>query len=1306
MSKEVKTSLKEIRQLLNQNDHKEAIKKCKKILREDKNNYVALVLLGVAMQEVEEVKDHVPLPFKRAIEIQPDNPLAWQGLTSYYEKAPDNLATWNELIPAYCKLLCIDSTSTKFSHYLTEATEMALRSKDASILSKVVDTLGQLRNNSSNAKIKLIDESLISILMKIPNAFNDQLDLQINILASASRDANAKHRQEYCKKYLQLLKQQDKLALLLAEAADLHERFSDDPTPLEWICQIYCEQNVAIGEIDGLQIARFYDALLTLVVDSAYALHAKAVHLLKADSVIESRNLLNRVVISKPRWMQAWILLAEVNAKLHCWDEAGNAAQQAIKLFKNKTPEAMQNKIEDLQIEALARGTSKKKWELAVQKCELVISKRPSPKLKLLLARCYVMLDAPTVEDVLHNLESDSETKLESTILRAIHLERQKKFEEAADVLGSALETSEAWLNLGKIHWAMSDYSHSLMAFLKGIHMDTFNWECLVYLGHYYRERGNDLERSRRCYQKALQINPYSEDAGVGLSTAYRLLKNVEANMRLLQCMTSQSGGPKWAWLQLGLQHLDQGEWSEAIHALRFVIRADPNDNHCWESLADAYWARGAYTSALKSYERVLQLNPGSLYPMIQLANIKLVLGQLVEAKEDFERILQLESHNVTALKGLAETCLGLAKEYAGKQLLGRVTDSAQQAVENLVEAILQRNDLSCIWKLLGDACYRVAVLPDRYCHLTVPEELIKIDGQGERVLIQRSKIFQLASWCYCHALRISEDSAMLWHDLACSYLAQLRYDPAVDRVQISSKCLAAVKQAIRLCPSSWMHWNLLGVVCMLEETKNYALSQHSFVTAIDKEPNNAVVWTNLGSLYLILGDLYKANRAFSRAQRSDPAYTNCWVGQSLIAETAARKEAMDLYRHATQLGYQNEAAMGYTHWVLTTLLDPAAKKDPLYKYAIENMHAVTVATDAITWYIEHEPDNVCALNAQGLLLERQKLYRPASKAFSRALALVEEGDKKDAVLVNLARVLLQVGKYQEAVEHCRAVEKASFKSHCQLALSLFKAERFEESYAAYEAALHWLADASSDKGHVLCAMAAMAYMFQGVDDVKTLLFQCILIQPSVVPGLLAAAALGILHGDVNLITLVLKELQSHRDHPDHRHHIVRLMAYSKLAQNDVQGAVRDLCRAAYVCPDDTESWIGLVRILWEVGSSSLGSCAEKALFLGRNTSTLGVAHIACVSSLDKLPRGLSKEEIRSVQKTLFAFPGTVSSWALFIAALLPRCGHANSWPNAKWLATLISIVRKTMELTRPMNDWLSNNERKTCIMAERLSAA
>lgn len=146
--------------------------------------------------------------------------------------------------------------------------------------------------------------------------------------------------------------------------------------------------------------------------------------------------------------------------------------------------------------------------------------------MKLLLARAYVLLEDSRAEDLLETLECDEETRIEATILRALALKNRKNYQEAADVLGSALETSEAWAMLGEINWLLAEYGHSLMAFLKGIHADPNNWHCLLYLGHYYRERGNDLEKSRKCYQKALRINPDSDEAGVGLSTAFRLLKN------------------------------------------------------------------------------------------------------------------------------------------------------------------------------------------------------------------------------------------------------------------------------------------------------------------------------------------------------------------------------------------------------------------------------------------------------------------------------------------------------------------------------------------------------------------------------------------------------------------------------------------------------------------------------------------------------------------------------------------------------------------------------------------------------------
>lgn len=107
---------------------------------------------------------------------------------------------------------------------------------------------------------------------------------------------------------------------------------------------------------------------------------------------------------------------------------------------------------------------------------------------------------------------------------------------------------------------------------------------------------------------------------------------------------------------------------------------------------------------------------------------------------------------------------------------------------------------------------------------------------------------------CYRSAISLCPQLSSLWHDLALCYLMQLQYYPRSTDKSVANECLAAAKHAVTLCPSVWMHWNLLGVICMSPFIKNYALAQHSYIMAIDKDFNNSVVWSNLGTLYLHIG--------------------------------------------------------------------------------------------------------------------------------------------------------------------------------------------------------------------------------------------------------------------------------------------------------------------------------------------------------------------------------------------------------------------------------------------------------------------
>ena len=47
-----------------------------------------------------------------------------------------------------------------------------------------------------------------------------------------------------------------------------------------------------------------------------------------------------------------------------------------------------------------------------------------------------------------------------------------------------------------------------------------------------------------------------------------------------------------------------------------------------------------------------------------------------------------------------------------------------------------------------------------------------------------------------------------------------------------------------------------------------------------------------------------QAHEAFKSAQSLDPGYVAAWIGQALIAETVGHDDAMDLFRHTTELGF------------------------------------------------------------------------------------------------------------------------------------------------------------------------------------------------------------------------------------------------------------------------------------------------------------------------------------------------------------------------------------------------------------------
>lgn len=172
---------------------------------------------------------------------------------------------------------------------------------------------------------------------------------------------------------------------------------------------------------------------------------------------------------------------------------------------------------------------------------------------------------------------------------------------------------------------------------------------------------------------------------------------------------------------------------------------------------------------------------------------------------------------------------------------------------------------------------------------------------------------------------------------------------------------------------------------------QNLALAQHCFIKALEIDRKVAVVWTNLGALYLEHGKYKLANNAFTQAQQAEPTYATAWTGQAQIAEKMQPKETIGLLRHAVSLAYNDESAIQYAYWICSLLNESENKKQT--QFYIEHLNVVAWAIDSITWYCAANSDKLSseALSYLGFLYYTQSNWRNAIRTFKQAADHIEQ---------------------------------------------------------------------------------------------------------------------------------------------------------------------------------------------------------------------------------------------------------------------------------------------------------------------------
>uniref|UniRef100_A0A672JN51 Tetratricopeptide repeat domain 37 n=1 Tax=Salarias fasciatus TaxID=181472 RepID=A0A672JN51_SALFA len=1192
-NKEVKAALKSARESIKNKEYKEALKHCKSVLKVEKNNYNAWVFIGLAASELDQ-PDQAQTAYRKAVELEPEQLLAWQGLANLYEKTDQ----WDfkvELPNIYQKLVELYASSDKNKCYevikklsdiyqsdkehLKVSSYKHLKEEEAADKKELVQLLGQmtplftdcLQENELDSETQqhLITafEKAIALMEPVPGEDHRKVSADFITCLSKLPQEEAKLK-EACHSMMSLYPNQsypvEVLCNLTEDAVNCFSKLLD------------LAPNNGLGRLGlgtkALQEGRYADAIKDLEQG-----------------------------LKKMSSSTGWYSLAEAQFKTHKYSHsAASCSQGIVCLFLlgldvcDSGDKELRVKLMKLKLEASVRCEGEKAADQALEMFSQIPEAEKDPGLLALKGRAYINKgQTDEALKVSSELVASHPNLAQGLALKGLaHLasgQQQLAEQSFLKAASQSPDCAEYFLLLGQLYWDMGeetrkDRSKAHTHLLKAAKLDPHLGCVFRYLGHYYREVAKDYARAQGCYKKAFLLDNDDVESGAASVDLSMAQGDMDTALAILQSVIEKAtpGSAKWAWMRQGLYYLKVGEHQKAIADLQAALRADPEDWVCWECLGEAYLNRRSFTAALKAFGKAHQLQPGSIYSVYQAAAIKQTLGKFKEAAAEYLLITAQQDY-VPALKGLGECQLALAKILMEDCRDGGAIDLIQQAIHNLFRAAQLRPDLSCLWKLLGDACTAVRIVSPNRAQVLVPASLAGLDPNAQNPSLNQAQTLKVGESCYARALKLMPEVSSLWYDLGLNYYHQATSQPkdCLLKCVSSSQCL---KKAIMMDSGNHSYWNALGPnVCTLHL--------------------NVVAWTNLGTLYLKKDNIELSHEAFKIAQSLEPLYVNCWIGQALIAERVGSYDTMDLFRHTTELSTHMEGVKGYAYWVCSTLLDESNRNSELYRYNIVQMNAISAAQVALSKYTERIQSDAEAFVMLGFLNEHLQLKRQALQAYQRyrsELCCLHVDMKRDGRCF-----------WDEAIQAYNSTPLQDLCDLVGLALAYCRAGLFSESSSAYERALA-VASSEKEKAYILTALALLQHRQGNLDSAKTLLFKCSVLKEPIPESLLCLCALGLVHGDATLAAAAMTELL--KQNPGRVQSVVEqrcLLTCTLLAlQGNYSAVQREASRAVHSNPGNPSLWALLSRVVPK--------------YYPRKANGGAVAgHVACLSSMTQGKRAL-----------------------------------------------------------------------------------
>ncbi|KAI5466851.1 hypothetical protein BGZ63DRAFT_346287 [Mariannaea sp. PMI_226] len=590
-------------------------------------------------------------------------------------------------------------------------------------------------------------------------------------------------------------------------------------------------------------------------------------------------------------------------------------------------------------------------------------------------------------------------------------------------------------------------------------------------LGVFYADYAKDKKRSRRCFQKALELSPSEVIAAERLARSFAddgdwdrvelVARRIIDSGKVKPPPGSKRKGISWPFAALGVAELNKQDFHKAIVSFQAALRIRPEDYHSWVGLGESYHSSGRHVAATKAIlnaqtlesDAETDISGDTWFTKYMLANIKRELGDYDDSISLYKAVLETHSDEEGVTIALMQTMVDNALTSIEKGLFGKSIQLAIDTIEFATKASGNVLETFNFWKTIADACSVFSSVQSRTMDFPIHsirvllenssqeayETLAKVDNVGtdvvfakglyaddERPGVDLTRCIHATILCYKQAIRISGQDrhaqAVAYYNLGwAEYRAHVCL-PSDLRKKSSRYIKAAVrsfKRAIELEAGNSEFWNSLGVVT---SEINPSVSQHAFARSLYLNERSPIAWTNLGTLALLSGDIQLANEAYTRAQSNDPDYAHAWLGQGFIALLHGDpKEARGLFTHAMEISESSSlpTRMHYS----TSMFDHILK----VPFKSLNVASLIQPLFALNQLQSLKPEDLAFGHLSTLYQERTHESSRAVETLEKISDILETDyertESSDSLAkfalakTDLARAYLAAGFYDKAVE-------------------------------------------------------------------------------------------------------------------------------------------------------------------------------------------------------------------------------------------------------------------------------------------------